>query len=99
MKRTLFSAWGPAVHGRELPAWAMFDPEVEAPVAGVCRALERKLRLSVVNCCSDGTALDDHGRLEAQHYQLTLGRRMRGGGWSLEGRAWVAVPIPKRDEA
>jgi hypothetical protein len=86
MKRTSFSAWGRAVHDRDLPSWAMYEPETEAPIAGVCRALARKLRLSVVNCCSDG------GDQTERHYQLTLGHKLRSGGWSVEGQCWVAVP-------
>jgi hypothetical protein len=67
----------------------------ERPIEAVCRAIGRKSGLQVVTCRHDGTQMG-RSRPVAEHYQLTLGRRIArryGGGYAVEGELWVAVSI------
>jgi hypothetical protein len=78
----------------DLPDYAMRKAG-EWPIGAVCRAIARKTGLTVVTCRSDGYRLEQDKPIEA-HYQLTLGSRIDkrfGGGYSVEGELWVAVPI------
>ncbi len=99
-RRVTFSAWGiyPAKLRERWPTYAVAVAD-ESGMEAALRAIQRATRLSVVVCRPDATALDDHGRPEARHYEVTLGRavaRRFGGGYSVEGRAWLAIPIPAR---
>lgn len=60
--------------------------EGEQPIESVSRSVERRSRLTVCGCSSQGR--DAEGRL---HYELTLGRELDTGGYSVEGSLWVAV--------
>jgi len=67
----------------------------ETRIEAVCRSIERRTGYVVCGCRGDGTALDRAGQPESRHYELTLGTRLSrrsGGGYSVEGICWVAVP-------
>lgn len=93
--RVNFSAWGRHLDRITLPAYAVRQ-EFETDVEAVVRACQRA---SGLFCCAgprdEGTALDRRGKPEANHYAFTLGRPVRGGGYSLEAEVWVSIPIKK----
>ena len=86
-RRQDYSAWG--IRGvASLPAYAVRDVAAETRVEAVCRSIEAHTRLCVVTCRHDGTALPER----AEHYQITLGRSLRSGGYSVEGSLWISIP-------
>lgn len=96
-RRVDFRAWGRMAAEVDLPAYAMRRSD-ETNSEAVCRAVARRTGLAVVTCRQDGVSLDRGQPYEA-HYQLTLGRpvsRRLGGGYSVEGELWVAVPLHSR---
>lgn len=86
-----YSTWGNTAHVA-VPARVRFDPEgTENRIGALCRAIERKNRpLSVANCRFDGTAVEG-GRKTADHYQLTIGKALKSGGFAVEGSLWVSM--------
>lgn len=97
-KRINFSNWGRGC-GRPLPAWAMCE-EYEEPIEAVIRAIERRTGLTVCTSRDDGISIM-HGRPESRHYQLTLGKalpRRLGGGYSVYGEVWIAIPCAREKE-
>jgi hypothetical protein len=93
-KRINFNYWG--AQRLRMPAYAMMG-DAFSRIDAVCRAIARSTGLAVANCRGDGTALDRHGRPEADHYELTLGRPLRSGGYSVEGRLWVSLPAHHKE--
>lgn len=96
MKRITFRAWGirPERLQDLIPAYAVRH-EHEGAAEAVCRAIGRATGHVVVTCSPQGTSLE-HGKGESNHYQLTLGTpvaRRLGGGYSVEGTVWIAVPV------
>lgn len=96
MKRVAFRAWGirPERLRDLIPGYAMRH-EHEGASEAVCRAIGRATGYAVVTCSPQGTSLE-HGKAESNHFQLTLGTpipRRRGGGFSVEGTVWIAVPV------
>lgn len=83
--RVDFECWG--VRGCcELPKYAVAREE-ESPIEAVCRAIENKNRGKVViNCRPDCHTADGES-----HYQLTIGRRCPGGGYTPTAERWVSV--------
>lgn len=64
-------------------------------IGSVRRSIERRTGLRVVTCYVDGCSMNA-GKLESRHYQMTLGRplpRKTGGGYSVSGQVWVAIPV------
>ena len=92
-KRIHFSTWGKGTRDLEMPAYAMADQyEIDTTASRVADAIARKNGLQVVTLRSDGTALDRKGRPESRHYQTTLGRPCRGGGWTPVAELWFSIP-------
>ncbi len=95
-RRIHFTAWGVSYPKLRLPAYAMrpSDKIYGGEREWVCRAIERKTGLHVVTCRPDGVS-QCKDLPDSRHYQLTLGRPCRGGGWSPEAELWVAIPVRK----
>lgn len=96
MTRVTYSSWGEQ-GSAVTPAYAV-QKDHETRIEAVKRAIGRASKLTVCACSSQGTSLDNKGRPESRHYQITLGRavpRRLGGGCSVEGSVWVAIPIPE----
>lgn len=90
-RRITFDAWGS--NDLEYPQWAYTDPwEIDSPAGRVAGAIARKNRLDVVTVRSDGTRLSGDTAI-AQQYQVTLGRRLRSGGWTDIVQCWISIPI------
>lgn len=94
MRTITIKSWGR--HGLG-PFRVRVDDDLEYCSAeeAVARSVARRTGLCVVTMRQDGTALE-RGRPESRHYQITLGKplpRRLGGGWSVEGELWVAIPI------
>lgn len=92
--RIKFQHWG--TRGPiQVPAYAVRQSD-ESSLDAVCRAIASKSRLKLACRPSDqGTELE-RGTAVARHYELTFGRpvpRRLGGGMSVEGSVWVALPI------
>jgi hypothetical protein len=65
--------------------------------SAVCRSIGRRLRCEVVALKDEGTACDG-GIPTDFHYQATLGRRCRRGGYDVVGSVWFAIPIKSMQE-
>ena len=68
----------------------------EPPIDAAPRGIDRRTGLQVCGCRSDSVAPALGSHPEAAHYQITLGRplpRRLGGGWSVEGELWAAIPV------
>ena len=90
--RINFDAWGRGLDRITLPVYAMRQ-EGETSIAAICRAIDAKNRpIMCVTCQHNGTALKG-GKPESSHYQITLGRPVKSGGYSVEGNVWIAIPI------
>jgi hypothetical protein len=60
----------------------------------IASSIERRTGLSFCGGPrNEGASMDSHGRPESTHYQGTLGRPCRTGGYSVEGEIWFAVPV------
>jgi len=93
MKRISFRAWGiRGISRDQVPAYARRGPTCSTDIEAVCSAIERKCGLAACAVSPQGTALEN-GIPESNHFQITLGRRLRAGGYSVEGVLWVAIPI------
>lgn len=74
--------------GRAIPAYAMQasdDPDPSA-IQCIAHAIARKNKLDVVSVRNDGHSAD------SVHYEVTLGRRLKTGGYSVEAAGFVFVP-------
>jgi hypothetical protein len=86
-----FSHWGR--HDFAMPSRVRQPSDgFTTPIEAVCRAIGRKNRgLVVANCRRDLSEVDRHGRTISQHYELTLGRPCKGGGYNVHGSVWLAI--------
>jgi hypothetical protein len=67
----------------------MRDPdEYETGLDAVRRAIARRTGLAVCSTSPQGVSLPERER----HYQITLGQPCPGGGYSVEGEMWIAIP-------
>lgn len=89
-----FSAWGDAARLGIADGSVRVD-DGDDVVDRVVARLERDSGLKAWRPRSDGTALDGSGNPEANHYQVTLGRRARGGGLDVEGEVWFSIPVAR----
>ena len=91
--RVYYQSWG--IRGAlAVGEYAVDKGEGGGPLGAVRSSLERRNDLSVCGCSPQGTSLSD-GEPESRHFQITLGRplpRKVGGGYSVEGSVWVAIP-------
>jgi hypothetical protein len=66
--------------------------EDESAIGAVCRSIARRNRpLSVANCRKDCYCTNKQGEVVATHYELTIGKALRSGGYAVEGRIWCAI--------
>ena len=86
-----FSAWTSSGEPTWLPKYAMADEWV-SDIDAVCKAIERKSRMDVISCRDDGSAVSQ-GKATANHYELTLGDHVSGGGYTPRMRLWVSIPV------
>lgn len=71
----------------------------DASLENILRRLERETGLKVCSRpCSQGIALE-RGKPSAAHYSVTLGRPVKGGGYSPEAEIWFSVPIESEGES
>lgn len=84
MKRLYFTAWG-YNDEIEIPAYSM-ETDLPRPET-VSESIARKNGLSV---CA-GPRLDSWNGNES-HYQMTLGKPVRSGGWNVVSEVWFAIP-------
>jgi len=96
-KRIKYSSWGRGCSALSFPAYAMLDTDNDRWGLGrtVAESIARKNHKHVVNCRPDGTALDGKGKPEARHYQVTLGSKCRGGGYTDLFQFWIAIPVSR----
>lgn len=88
-----FSHWGNRDGRIEMPK-SVRDPDDDysSPIGLISRAIERKNRgLAVVNCRRDMQEVSRYGNVLSTHYELTLGKPAKGGGFNVVGSVWVAV--------
>jgi len=94
-QRINFSRWGRKLSGLAFATYAVAQ-DGESPIDAVVRSVERTTGLQVCGGPrSDGYAVE-RGHKTAAHYQMTLGRPCRGGGWSPEAELWVSIPVEVR---
>lgn len=86
--RIYFSAWN--LGNLKCPAYAMDNEYPESDCVGA--AIARKNGLQVITVRADGTALE-RGVPAARHYQATLGRPCKGGGWTPIKQIWFSIDI------
>ena len=89
MKTITVSTWGKMGIGKIRVRRDVCGFDVDA----VRKSIERRTGLSFCGGPRhDGTSLDGRGQPESRHYQGTLGRHLRTGGYSVEGELWFAIP-------
>jgi len=93
-KRILFETWGVGHTKLQIPAYAMAN-DIEAKSARVAQSIARANGLLVITVRSDGTALDNKGRPESNHFQTTLGVPCRGGGFTPKAQLWFSIPVSR----
>ena len=89
-------AWGHREAAQSLPAiFGVRRTEQDyTSLTAVQRSIHRRTGLEICGCTQQGTALEG-GRPESHHYEVTLGRALRTGGYSVEGSVWVAIPVSR----
>ena len=92
MERIYFSAWGE--HGLDIPKYAM-SKEYETKADTVSRAIARKNRLEVCAGPKLENTSVENDIPTAYNYQITLGRPVKTGGYSVEAQVWFSIPVSK----
>jgi hypothetical protein len=88
-----FAHWGNRDGRIEMPkSVRAVDDGYSSPIGLISRAIERKNRgLAVANCRRDLQEVDRHGAVLSTHYELTIGKPVKTGGYNIVGSVWVAV--------
>lgn len=93
MRETIkVSTWG----RRGLGTITVRVEEGESRREAAARSIARRTGLTVATCQSQGTAMVGN-KAESHHFQMTLGRHQRTGGYSVEGEIWMAIPAGEAD--
>ncbi len=93
MKQVPFRLWGAVERLGLDPAFgSALAQDYESGIDAVTRSLERRTGLK---CCAgpcDEGSVQERGVVVAKHYALTLGRPLRSGGYTPEGKLWISIP-------
>ena len=93
MKHIYFTAWGS--RDIDVPAYALLD-EDESKAYAVARAIANKNGMAI--CAGprfENSNVTNNNVITDHNYQITLGRPVKTGGYSVEAQVWFSIPVSK----